>query len=182
MTNNESFNKSILNICSFCQKYDKNSPISAGSATANAVRRDLQNLAEDLFSSLNEIYDASKELQATFSRGSGTFPKVPWISVLPKGKKVSNSISATMCFARTGKGMVLGIMTPAGYSLESLPSINRTEMSTYLDVDGSAKTRYNNLFMNPKEFLLPEISKESIVKHLLDSVQIMSKLKNGDSL
>ncbi len=175
--NPELFSKSIFNVCNFCQKYDKNLPMSAGSASANAVRRDLRYLADGLFGSLNEAFDFSKELQATFSKGSGTFPKVPWIAFLPKGKSVSNSISTTICFARSGQGIVLGVMAPAGYSQKNFTTVKRTESPPYLNIDGSAKTRYNNLFLNPKEFIISEISKDLVSEYLLSSIQVMNKIK-----
>lgn len=159
----------------FCYEYNQlNRPIISGSARARITKQDLRILSESL--NLDLSSHNFPNLCSSFSKGSGNFPRVPWIAFHIKNKSVSNSLSVVICFSKDGCGIVCGLMVPS--KLQSkLPTVNRinikSDKSIFLDVNGSPRSTYNNKFINPKDFYKSELSREALFNHLTESIRLL---------
>jgi putative restriction endonuclease len=99
-------NEAFAEICRFCATYNRRAALSTNDAGTEAVREALENLrfwAERAFPSYNGI-----PLTVEVSEGSGNFPRVPWVAVLPPEQGVSNGVYFVVCFGREGAGAVAG--------------------------------------------------------------------------
>lgn len=170
---------SITELCQaisrFCNEFNQRPPLRASSAYATAVRKDLTELGARI-DQHPAIRSRLGDKYAIFvSRGAGTFPKVPWVAIAPKGKKVSTSISTAICFARDGKGLVAGLMAPLNSGKGGYVLVNRTKQEKFLDVNGSGtSTKYNNKFILPKDFFLEQFSEREFLAHLENSIKEMN--------
>lgn len=124
-------------------------PLLCGTARARIICEHFENIRKEISSLIKK--DSLPNLDSTISWGNGNFPRVPWVAFHLLGKKVSNSLSVTMCFSKDGRGVVVGLMSATTLRTE-METIKRTSQDDYLDVTGSAKTSYNDKFVNPKEF------------------------------
>jgi 5-methylcytosine-specific restriction protein B len=170
--------KNIINvfkeICNFCEAYDK-----AGIAWVKnqpeclAVREQLkimQTWAEASFGNFG-----GQQLRIKVSDGATNFPKVPWLCLLPQGQEPNNGVYVSICFDKKGRGAVSGfaesITNPKG-----LKVIKRTGGELNIDVDGpSSKTRFNDSFINPQEFLKDEFDEEDLRRHIAVSLELCLK-------
>ena len=117
------------------------------------------------------------KLTVTISKGNGGLPKILWISILQPGRSPANSASVTMCFGRLGEGVIGGLMVPRGGGLFNLSPTKRSPGPILVDVDGEkSASRYNNCFINPKEWLVAEFDEADIFFHLTSSIDILMDL------
>jgi hypothetical protein len=158
-------------IFQFCAQYNKqSSPLVTGTGRVRIVCQCLNNIREWVLSSLP--LDEYPKLESSISWGSGKFPRVPWVGFHIMGKKVSNSLSVVICFARDGRGMVVGLMSATALKTD-LKTLIRDRRAGFLDVRGSSKTPYNNKFINPEEFLAGQFDASDIVSHIKKSLDML---------
>lgn len=114
-------------------------------------------------------------LKVTFSRGATTLPRVFWIGIVPDGKSVGNSMSASICFGMRGEGIVGGLMNCA-FVPSKLSCTRRAKDEIQVDVDGpKPETRYNNRFYNPREFLVDNLDGHEVIDHLRTSIGFLTR-------
>jgi hypothetical protein len=172
--NHEKIRETAASVCRFCLTYKTAAPLSAGSATANITRRHLQTLAATLYDEMDP--GTMEKLRTSVSRGASLFPRVPWLSFVPAGKKVSNSLSVTVCFSSDGNGFVGGVMVPAAGLQQRYETRQRRDSRILVSVDGpTGKPRYNSSFINPKEFLLESFDPADLIAHLQASVLLLKE-------
>lgn len=99
--------KYLNNILDFCSSNHNKKSIKCSSLQAKIATQHLLVISKHLKTKLN--LDESK-YDSSVSFGSGYFPKVPWVAITIKGKKVSNSLSVCICFEKEGLGFVAGAM------------------------------------------------------------------------
>ena len=108
------------------------------------------------------------------SEGTGAFPRVPWICLLPAGQRVSDGIYVGICFGKGGNGAVAGCMQSAS-NPKGLKTFTRASAAQVpaIDVDGIASgTRYNNVFANPLEIPKETFDPEVLSNHIAESLRL----------
>jgi hypothetical protein len=128
-------------------------------------------ISRNLKSKLN--LDESK-YDSSVSYGSGYFPKVPWVAITIKGKKVSNSLSVCICFAKEGHGFVAGAMFSEEKKEGKYRTITRENEFICL-MGGSTRTNYTNKFVNPKEFYINKCDELDVLDHLKCSLKLLNE-------
>lgn len=130
-----------------------------------SFRRKLEQIGSELERSMRLPNDFPK-LYIQSSKGANVLPLVPWVVILPKGKKVSSWHSVGICFDLKGAGLVAGIMwSPLGPS--SLPQPLGGDRKLSLTIDsGKPETSYSRKFVNPIEVSYDQVSESRIVNHL----------------
>ena len=165
--------KSIGLLLRFNSENAHKKPIKTGTMQAQIATQEIATATRHITNALPPSVFEKYEIK--FSYGAGCFPKVPWIAIVPKGEKVSNSISTCICFGKFGDGVVIGTMFPhpkqeGVYKTEGMRTIIGR-----IDINGSSSgTKYNNKFVNPKDFLLSKLDEAELLKHILSSIEIMS--------
>ena len=149
----------IRSICNFCKNYNNSPVLRTGTPESVVINNRLSKIA----AFLNNDLDGEK-FDFSFSKGSGTVPKAPWVAINIKGRRVSNSISFVICFARTGEGIVLGLMSPSSFK-SSIPTIERTKSKANILIDYKDKNKYDDRFINPIELKFDDITIEKIQSH-----------------
>ena len=112
------------------------------------------------------------------SKGRGNAPKTPYVCIVPKGHMVSNGVYVVCCFGTTG--VVCGVARSQKLvgqlaSFAGLPTTPRTRkagaaQSPVVDVDNGSQ-KYNDLFVNPREFTSSEFDEAEFVLHLRSSLE-----------
>lgn len=166
----------LTKLCRMANRYSK-STTAFRSSSGEGVFVVL--LLEQLSSELSRETNLRKfsNIQITFSKGQSNIPKVFWVGAVPNSRTVSTSISVTICFGRKGEGIVVGLMVPKAGIFHELSTVTRTTGLMAVDVDGDKEgTRYNDCFINPKEWLANAIDVEKITAHFNHSLQMLSEL------
>ncbi len=176
----------IKKLCRFASRYNKSKTAFRSSSGEGAFVVQLLDEFASHLTSQTKLKQHSN-LQITISKGQSNLPKIFWIGIVPSSRTVSTSVSVTICFGRNGEGVVAGLMLPSAGTLHNLETVKRVQTSILVDVDGDkAGSQYNQLFINPKEFLLDEIKIEELIEHLNQSMQILLEITstgaNGYSL
>ena len=107
--------------------------------------------------------------------GNGYVAKVPWIFISKEAGPVASKIGITICFGRTGNGLVIGKMYPIGCDRgQKLRSANRANEG-FIDVDGdSINTRYNNRFVSPTEVTLISEDLDKVEEIIISKIKMLS--------
>jgi hypothetical protein len=176
MTNDKQASEKLVRrirfVMDFCENYNNQSTILTSNPRAIIIQAALQEISDDIAKAID-----LKNFVASHSKGSGSFPRVPWIGISNLGKKVSNSLSVVTCFARDGRGIVCGLMSPVEFSVKARVVIRSTQKE-FLNIDGiSSITRYNDKFINPVEFMRSGFSTEKYIQHINKSIELMSEFK-----
>jgi hypothetical protein len=109
--------------------------------------------------------------QLKISKGYGYFPTLPWIALLPNGKKISESISLFICFGNFGKGLVIGAAFPYKIDEGKFKTKIRDEKS-----QESVKTKiYSDKFVNPAEFIIEDMNEIEIIDHIKASFLLLQE-------
>lgn len=162
---------SINLVLNFCR--DNNTKkLKCSSMPAKLATQQLQVILKRVQTLLNLDI---KKYDINISYGSGYFPKVPWVGITPKGKKVSNSISTCICFSRTGEGIVCGAMFPEIKKKGQFVTVNRNlNGESYISLlGGAARTIYTNKFVNPVDFYINKINENDLMSQLSVSLKIL---------
>ena len=165
-TSDLDINSLILSICSFCKRYDSAPAILSNMPQAVVISRKLEILSIHIKEKI-----CNKNVTSAYSKGLGSFTKTPWISVIPVGKKVSNSISVTLCFTRDGKGIVIGLMNPM--TIKNILPTKKTQMT----IDHKDKYKYDNKYINYDEFKIDSIEFKKVMESFTIHVESMIKLE-----
>jgi hypothetical protein len=166
----------FIEMCKFCARYSKSTKaINANSVDGQIAMHYLKRLAFRLPKVIPSFPEA--DFQVIHCKGRPSLPRVPWVSINPHGQFVASSLSVTICFGRNGDGAVVGLMNAASTPMHTFDTVIRTKGdSPIVDVNGAKQgTRYNNLFLNPKEFLLDEFSAEELGIHLAASLDLLKQ-------
>ncbi|WP_294218876.1 HNH endonuclease [uncultured Chryseobacterium sp.] len=168
MTN--SFNQ----VCEFRQNYPINSYSSL--RTNDPLLIDVINALNNFKKELEKKYLKFEgiDLKIDISKGAANFPHVAHVCILPPNQKVSNGIYVAICFDKFGKGAVIGCAesktNPKGLNIKIRKSKRKIPV---IDVDGgSAKTKYNNVFENPKDFYYSSIKHSDLENHINRSLSL----------
>jgi len=160
-------NKIFISICEICKKYQTLS-IVAGSPHAMIVQSMLLKFSAKIEKNINLT-----DFQISIAKGNGAYPKVPWIGITIKGRTVSNSLSVSSCFSGSGEGMVSGLMAPSKLTVNKV-LVKRTLSENFINVDGpNQNSKYNNRFVNPKEFMVYSFDKNIFLDHIGESLLML---------
>lgn len=164
-TANSDIASEFIAICDFCEKYESRSgPIKTSDPESHKVLRNL----ETLLGELEKEFSKYRGVAFTFahSKGSGSFPRVPWVGILPPGQSPKSGIYFSMCFGREGNGAVAGLAESV-QNRGRLEAKDRTEESKVINANGGdPKQYYNNTFENPLEILKDSFSYEDLKEHV----------------
>jgi 5-methylcytosine-specific restriction protein B len=104
-------------------------------------------------------------IQFKFGKGSGNFPKVPWLCLLPPGQTAKNGIYVSICFGSEGAGAVCGFAgsaaTPQGLAYADLGENPPIDANTF-----------NHGFVNPENFFKDSFDEEKLRSHIADSLSL----------
>ena len=165
--------KSIGLLLKFNSENAHKKPIKTGTTQAQLATQEIATATRHSAAILPPSVFEKYEIK--FSYGAGCFPKVPWIAIVPKGKKVSNSISTCICFGKFGDGVVIGTMFPYPKQEGVYKTEGRRTIVGRIDINGSSSsTKYNNKFVNPEDFLSSGLDEAKLLKHILGSIEIMN--------
>ena len=156
-----------------CKLYESSTgPVPTNSMQAKGTIASLKRLA-DLITAGVLPEHLSARLEVTFSKGSGSFPRVPWVAIVPAGKTVSGTPSVAICFGRTGNGAVAGLMAPAGLTGGLVTVARSRDSASFVNVDsGKSTAAYNNKFVNPREFAAGTGNWSELRDHLSRSLKL----------
>lgn len=165
-------------ICEFRQAHPvvKGQPLRTNDPGIMTIREALNGLKEILENKYEKFKGIT--LSAEISRGITNLPHVLYACILPPGQLVPNGIYTVICFDLLGRGALVGCVeskvTPKG-----LVTVQRKKKPGLLpiDVDGaSERTKYNNVFVNPKEFYYPLENSEMLERHIAESLGLALSL------
>jgi hypothetical protein len=110
-----------------------------------------------------------------FSKGRGCLPRIIWLAFTIRGKPSTNTCAA-LCFDKTGKGCVMGVMDSVSNPNYALKTVTRRneKLTPELDVDGP-HTKYANKFINPKDFFMKDLDPKEIVSHYDECIKELMK-------
>lgn len=161
---------SFKTICDFCQDYEaSNEPYTTSSPKILAVKESLLSLKK--WAELEFPKYKGVSLSVDISDGSGNFPRVPWIAILPPQQKVSDGVYFVLCFGREGHGAIAGCATSVTNST-NLITVKRSENKPLrINVNGTGpKTKYNDAFANPLE-INEDFDIANFKSHILESLE-----------
>ena len=108
-----------------------------------------------------------------YSKGAGSFPRIPWLTILPTGQKTSSGAYVSLCFDKNGGGAVCGFAESTSNPVGLKTVKRRGSVEWKIDVDGtSSETRYNNGYVNPKEFYLNSFNPTELLEHINISIKM----------
>ena len=165
--------KSIRLLLKFNSENVNKKLIKIGTMQARLATQEIATAAQHITNMLPP--SVFEQYEVKFSYGAGCFPKVPWIAIVPKGKRVSNSISTCICFGKFGDGVVIGAMFPHPKKEGVYKTEDKRTIAGRIDINGNgSSTKYNNKFVNPKDFLSSGLDEAKLLKHILSSIEVMN--------
>lgn len=157
-------------VCEFCKEYQASSD---GWTTTDPRARSLSNALEVISGWLKLRFSNYRgvEIRVEYAKGSGWFPRVPWLCLLPPKQSASDGVFVSVCFGREGAGAVAGFAE----SVSTRRGLNIVKRSVRqplsINVDGAgAETKYNDSYENPEEFTPDDFSVERFEGHLRSSL------------
>jgi len=166
-------------VCDFCREYPSvKGGLSTGDPKVREAIRHIRIISQWLNQRFSRFNDA--RIKIVTSEGAGSFPRVPWICLLPPGQSVNDGIHVGICFGKAGNGAVVGCMESAS-APKGLATVKRAtpEKAPVIDVDGIRPgTRYNNVFANPLEVFRDNFDAEVFAAHISESLRLA--LAKGD--
>lgn len=111
---------------------------------------------------------------SAWSIGKGNLATVMWVTFLPPNQKTSDGIYVSVCFGKKGNGVVVGcaISDTKKKKYNRLVQTVDRGVNPVVDVNGVRPgTKYNNGYLNPKEFLVQSFDEEGLCSHIKDSVK-----------
>lgn len=174
MMHHPEFSDYFNSICEFRQLHPvvKGEPLRTNDPGITNIRDALngfKKILEEYYSECDTV-----QLSVQISKGISNLPNVLYACILPPGQLVPNGIYTAICFDVMGRGALVGCVESKVTS-KGLVTVQRKKDSEHLpiDVDGaSERTRYNNVFVNPKEFYYPLDSAESLNQHIMESINL----------
>jgi len=166
----------ILKLCKLSGRYN-NSKIAYNSSNGPGLNvvMSLESLAGEIRQKI--LPKNNSKFTVEISKGQGKVPKIFWVSILPNGRGPSNAASVTICFGKSGEGIVAGLMVPKAGGLHDLVVKNRELEKIQVNINGeNESSKYNNCFVNPKEWTNETMCLKEIQKHLKISLNLLSDL------
>ncbi|GEN74783.1 hypothetical protein [Chryseobacterium hagamense] len=165
-------------ICEFRQVHPvvKGAPLRTNDPGMMTIRDALNGFKECLQNKYREFQGT--DLSVEISRGIINLPHVLYACILPPGQLVPNGIYTVICFDVSGRGALVGCVESKVTS-KGLNTVQRKKGPGLLpiDVDGASdRTKYNNVFVNPKEFYYPLENGEMLEQHIEESLELASFL------
>ena len=114
------------------------------------------------------------------SKGNGYYPKVSWVAFLPPAQKVTDGVYVGVCFGRDGNGVVVGCMASNSQKekYSTLEFCDRT--GSPINVNGQHEgTKYNEMFVNPVDYLIPNVNENVVVEHVDESIAVCERILAG---
>jgi 5-methylcytosine-specific restriction protein B len=163
-SDSESISTAFSEVCDFAKEYNQASGAWLTSEPkCLAARANLEKM--ELWARSHFELFRGIPIQFKFGRGSGNFPKIPWLCLLPPGQTAKNGIYVSICFGREGAGAVCGFAgsaaTPQGLVYKDLGE------NPPIDVD-----TFNHGFVNPENFFKDSFDEEKLRSHIADSLSI----------
>lgn len=158
---------------------DEGQPLKFISATQEArhAKTLLNDLKKEIEERIKEQYE-TKNLRVEISKGAGNYPLVWHVCILTKEQKVSQGIYVAICFDKFGRGALVGCGESKS-NRQGLDTVRRFKNGSQLEIDvdgGSSNTKYNDCFLNPKEFFLNEQfvqeDEEALLNHIFESIDL----------
>ena len=158
-------------ICDFCAEHENHSgPIKTNDPKCQKAAYNLKQLSAEIEKNFSTYKGVS--LTITHSKGSGNFPRVPWLAILPPDQSPKSGIYFSMCFGREGNGAVAGL-SESVQTRGLLQTKDRTEASKQINVNGGdPKQHYNNTYENPLEIFKESFSLEELMDHIWTSLDM----------
>ncbi|MDQ1096415.1 MULTISPECIES: hypothetical protein [Chryseobacterium] len=161
-------------ICKFRQLNPvvKGQPLRTHDPGMMTIRDALLGLKQVLEHRYNAVEDIDFSIQV--SRGITNLPNILYSCILPPGQVVPNGIYTAVCFDILGRGALVGCVE-SKVTAKGLSTVQRKTNGNPLniDVDGaSERTKYNNVFVNPKEFYYPQEDDTELDAHIKASIQL----------
>lgn len=161
-------------VCEFRQLNPvmKNMPLRTNNPAMTPIRDALNGLKKHLQQHYQEINNVP--FTAEVSRGMVNLPHVLYACILPPGQLVRNGIYTAVCFDILGRGALAGCVESKVTS-KGLKTVQRKKDSGLLSIDvdgGSERTKYNNVFVNPKEFYYPMHDVARFNQHIKESMKL----------
>lgn len=161
-------------ICEFRQVHPvvQGQPLRTNDPGMMTIRDALSGLKESLQKSHQEF--RGTDLSIEISRGITNLPHVLYACILPPEQLVPNGIYTVICFDVLGRGALVGCVESKVTS-KGLKTVQRKTHPGLLaiDVDGASnRTKYNNVFVNPKEFYYPLEHGNALNLHLKKSLEL----------
>jgi 5-methylcytosine-specific restriction protein B len=161
-------------VCEFCETYPS---IPGGLPSSDSRAKQVVSRLHAFRDYLGKSLSMPNGWTLKVSEGSGAFPRIPWIVLLPPGQKVSKGIYVGICFDKKGRGAVAGCMRSATHAVH-LDTVERAVSGgkPALDVDGvRPQAHFNNCFNNPMEFLMDSFDPQKLLMHLQHSIVVAEK-------
>ncbi|WP_312176238.1 hypothetical protein [Chryseobacterium sp.] len=167
-------------ICEFRQLHpvQKNMPLRTNDPEMISIGNALNRLKIHLQQQYQEINNIPLTIKV--SRGIVNLPNVLYACILPPGQLVRNGIYTALCFDVLGRGALIGCVESKVTS-KGLTTVQRKNGHGLLSIDvdgGSERTKYNNVFVNPKEFYYPLNNSAILDKHIHESIKVSLALLN----
>lgn len=181
-----SFNKICKLRKSLCDENGKPLIFKSSSDKAQKAKRLLNEFKNTIEDKILANYE-EQDLRVELSQGAGNYPVVWHVCILSEGQKVSKGIYVAICFDKLGRGALIGCGESKSNS-QGLDTVHRVKKGITLKIDvdgGSENTKYNNCFLNPKEFYLNERftqeDDEALLNHIFESIDLsLFNLGKGD--
>ncbi len=176
--NNFSITDYFNTICEFRQVHPviQGQPLRTNDPGMMTIRDALNGFKKVLQRDYKEF--GGTNLSVEISRGITNLPHVLYACILPPGQLVPNGIYTVICFDVLGRGALVGCVESKVTS-KGLNTVQRKKGPGLLpiDVDGaSERTKYNNVFVNPKEFYYPLENSEMLERHIEESLELALSL------
>jgi hypothetical protein len=158
-------------VCEFRQLHPviKNVPLRTNDPEMISVKDALNGLKKNLQQQYKDINNTPFTVEV--SRGIMNLPNVLYACILPPGQIIRNGIYTAICFDVLGRGALVGCVESKVTS-KGLKTIQRKTLLS-IDVDGaSERTKYNNVFVNPKEFYYPMHDITRFNEHIKESMNL----------
>ena len=160
----------------FQQKTAISSSSPRGVIIVNALKS-LKKAIEAMLSTNN----LSEEYRVTVSKGQSNLPRNLYVAVVRSLGKLSTEPCVCLCFNEQGTGFVLGMMYPQNYMKNTkYEKVRRNENEIKINLNSKrSKANFNNLYVNPMEFLVEAIDFREFENQLKESIQLLaSEYKN----
>lgn len=177
-TDEEKLSIVFVRICKFCERYSKmKTAVNAKSAEGLNIVDSLGRFSIYLSRFLPDFQAAGYKF--AIAKPKPSMPRVPWVAIVPLGQYVSSSLSVAICFGRAGEGAVAGLMQPSTELVYAMAPVNRTgNKSAFVNVDGNAENKkYNDRFLNPREYLLENFDVEQLIHHIRESFSLQGEIE-----
>ncbi len=168
------FKKSIQRVGASAAAYNASpSPISSGSPVGIGIVNSLKMLQRDLEALL--LMMGKSNFCVIISKGQGNIPRILYAAISRARDRLSTEPCVCLCFNEVGTGFVVGMMYPMNYFRSTKhQKVVRSGSDMTIDLSSKrSKSNFNNLFVNPAEYLTENLHDETLFKHISASIEIL---------